>query len=220
MPLIRRFPITIVIFLLFFGCASIPKESATLSEELGLQINSLEKSHIALLHSFFAQKREAVDNFIKERWIPVYAGNLFEDPGLKEELKELCNSSNTEDLFNAYTVLGTQLQSDINDKRTELIKPLDELEKNLEEKIRNEYNVARSINNSLTSYLYSASKVEENRNRYLEMLGVTQDKINTAIDNADKIVDGLVKAGDKATEIETKGAEYLKKLNDLKNSLK
>ena len=203
----------------FAGCATIPKQSYLLSEELGIKLNSLEDSHMELLHRFFSQKRAQVDDYITERWIPSFAQNLFGDPALAGQLKDLTESGSPGDMLNAFVFMGTALQTDINNKRTEMILPLDELENLLEQKISNEYNVTRSINNTLTSFLYSASKVDENRVRFMEMFGISQDKINEVIDKTDHIVDELVKAGGKAAELGEKGTEYLDKLNELKNNI-
>jgi hypothetical protein len=204
---------------IFTGCATIPKQSYLLSEELGIKLNSLEDSHLELLHRFFGQKRAEVDDYIRERWIPAFAQNLFGDPALAGQLKDLTESGSPGDMLNAFVFMGTTLQTDINNKRTEMILPLDELENLLEQKIRNEYNVTRSINNTLTSFLYSASKVDENRIRFMEMFGISQDKINEVIDKTDHIVEELVKAGGKAAELGEKGTEYLDKLNELKNNI-
>jgi len=208
----------VIVALIYTGCATVPKQSYLLSEELGIKINSLEDSHLELLHRFFSQKRVQVDDYIRERWIPAFAQNLFGDPALAGQLKDLTESGSSEDILNAFVFMGTALQTDINNKRTEMILPLDELENLLEQKIRNEYNVTRSINNTLTSFLYSASKVDENRMRFMEMIGISQDKINELIDKTDTIVEELVKAGGKATELGEKGKEYLEKLNELKNN--
>jgi hypothetical protein len=221
MLIMKMFRILLLVLftVVFAGCATIPKQSYLLSEELGIKLNSLEDSHLELLHRFFDQKRAQVDNYIRERWIPEFAQNLFGDPALAGQLKDLTETGSPEDMLNAFVFMGTSLQTDINNKRTEMILPLDELENLLEQKIRNEYNVTRSINNTLTSFLYSASKVDENRIRFMEMFGISQDKINEVIDETDHIVEELVKAGGKAAELGEKGTEYLDKLNELKNNI-
>jgi hypothetical protein len=93
--------------------------------------------------------------------------------------------------------------------------------------IREEYNTARSINNTLTSFLTSASKVKENQQRYLDMLKITDDKITSAIDQTDKIIGDLLSqsekvadAQNKVKEYTTKAEEYKEKLNALKDKIK
>ncbi|MBE9469311.1 MAG: hypothetical protein IMY72_13470 [Bacteroidetes bacterium] len=204
---------------LICSCATIPKQAPSLSEELGIKINSLEKSHINLLHSFFNQKRKVVDEFIVKEWVPAFTEEFFTNQTIKDAWEEIASSSNKEDRTKFLTMLTPKLQNKINSKRIELIKPLDDLERELEHKIRNEYNIARSINNSLTGFLYSASKVDENRKRYLEMLGVSDDKINNTLSKTDNLVNQLVKQGNVALEKEQQIEAYLKQLKKINTDL-
>jgi len=211
--------IILISALFISSCATIPKQAPSLSEELGIKINSLEKSHINLLHSFFNQKRELVDEFIVKEWVPAFTEEFFTNKTIKDAWEEIASSNNKEDRTKFLTMLTPKLQNKINSKRIELIKPLDDLERELEFKIRNEYNIARSINNSITGFLYSASKVDENRKRYLEMLGVTDDKIDNALSKTDNFVNQLVKQGNVTLEKEQQIESYLKQLEELNKSL-
>ncbi|MCK5823564.1 MAG: hypothetical protein KAG95_06145 [Bacteroidales bacterium] len=211
--------IILISALFISSCATIPKQAPSLSEELGIKINSLEKSHINLLHSFFNQKREIVDEFIIKEWVPAFTEEFFTNQTIKDAWEEIVSSNNKEDRTKFLTMLTPKLQNKINSKRIELIKPLDNLERELEYKIRNEYNIARSINNSLTGFLYSASKVDENRKRYLEMLGVTDEKIDNALSKTDSLVNQLVKHGNVALEKEQQIESYLKQLEEINKNL-
>ena len=92
---------------------------------------------------------------------------------------------------------GPKLQAEVNKARVRLIQPLDDLERRIEQKLRDEYAQARAINNSLTSFLLSASDVAENRNRYLGLTAVTDEAIGNIIDKTDKAVFDLIeKTGD------------------------
>jgi hypothetical protein len=209
------------LFLLFFlgSCATIPKEAFVLSEELGNKINSIEKSHISLLHSFFDQKRALVDSFILKKWVPLFAESLFNDPDVQEIWKEIVRTNKDEDKLKFVTILGPVIIKQINQKRMQLINPLDELEVEIEYKIRMEYETAKSINNSLTSFLYSASKVDENRERYMKMLGISDDAINNLITQTDNIVKEFVSIGEKVVDKEVMTESYLKKIEQLKKSM-
>ena len=93
---------------------------------------------------------------------------------------------------------------------------MDDLEKEIEYKIRNEYEVARSINNSITSFLYSASKVDENRSRYLKMLGITDEVIDSTLNKTDEVVNQLVTAGETVLSKEDKAKSYIERIISLK----
>ena len=129
----------------------------------------------------------------------------------------IVTENNPADRLKFLIITGPKLQKKINRKRLELIKPLDKWERLIERKIRTEFRQARSINNSITSFLISASKVEENRNRYLNMIGITDDKIGALIDGVDETVGNLV---DKSKDIKSYSEKYIKKLNNLKNIIK
>jgi hypothetical protein len=215
------------IAVLVSSCISIPKQAPQLSEELGNRINSLEKSHISLLNSYFEQKRKAVDEFIERTWLPEFASNFFSKPAISEAWNEIVESKDTKDRLDFLVAVGPQLQIVINEKRQELIAPLNDVERQLEQMIRDEYNTTRSINNTLTSFLTSASKVKENQQRYLDMLKITDDKITGAIDQTDRIIGDLlsqsekvVDAQNKVKEYTAKAEEYKEKLNALKDKIK
>lgn len=209
------------LFVMLFGsCATIPKQAPILSEELGIKLNSIEKSHLNLLHSFFNQKRELVDQFIIKEWIPTFAEEFFKNEKVSATWDKIVLSSNKEERLRFIVLLGPNLQKRINEKRLELIKPLDDLEKEIGFKISTEYTIAKGINNSLTSYLYSASKVEENNNRYLEMLNVTQDDITKALNDTENIINQLVNVSESIEDKEPKVRSYKEEINEIKNKIK
>ena len=107
----------------------------------------------------------------------------------------------------------------INQKRLELIQPLDDLERRIEKEIRAEYSQARALNNSITSFLLSASEVAENRNRYLEMAGVTDDKVGNLIDKTDDAVSDLLKGAKDAQGKIDSAVKYLKELRHIRDSI-
>lgn len=212
-----KFFSTLAFIFLIPGCATIPSEAPQLSGELGKRISAIERSNITLLHKFFDLKRNEVDKFIEKEWTPIFAKNFFSEPKIQKMWETIVTENNPADRLKFLIITGPKLQKKINRKRLELIKPLDKWERLIERKIRTEFRQARSINNSITSFLISASKVEENRNRYLNMIGITDDKIGALIDGVDETVGNLV---DKSKDIKSYSEKYIKKLNNLKNIIK
>ena len=184
-------------FLLILGCATIPSEAPQLSAQLGTRISAVEASHKRLLADFFNEKRRRVDEFIQEEWIPLFAKELFSDPAIAETWDEVVRSQQTEDRVKFILMVGPRLQKKINAKRLELIHPLDELERTIASRLKNEYDQMRAINNTLTSFLVSASKVEETRRRYLEMVGISEKKIDDFINETDQAVTELSVQGNR-----------------------
>lgn len=201
------------------ACAHIPGEAPEMSAELGKRIVAIQDANLTLLHRFFDLKRTQVDQFIEKEWIPVFAKEIFSDPIMKKVWDTIVSENNPNDRLKFLVTTGPKLQERINQKRIELIKPLDDIERRIEEALRNEYAQAGAINNSITSFLLSASKVEQNRNRYLQMIGVTDNKIGPAIDKVNTIVDDLLSGAKKADDNVKKAEEYLQKLREIRDSM-
>jgi hypothetical protein len=202
----QTLPLIFGALLILTGCASIPSEAPELSAQLGTRISSLESAHIRLLQEFFRDKRQKVDDFIQEVWVPVFAQEFFSSPKIDAMWQQVAKSQDPNDRVKFITIVGPKLQEKINLKRTELIKPLDELELTIKNKLKSEYDQTRAINNTLTAFLQSASEVEENRKRYLDMIGITDSEIDNFVNDTDQAVSKLVDAarniGDKAKDAE------------------
>lgn len=201
------------------SCASIPKQAPELSAALGKEISVLEKSHLSLLYAYFDERRAKVDDFIETNWLPQYAVNFFSDSDIQDAWNEIVGSDDKNERLDFLLAVAPELQAVINEKRKELITPLDNIERALESALREQYNYTRSINNSLTSFLSSASKVQESQQRYLDMINITDDKIGHAIDRTDEVIEGLLKKSEKAVDAEQKVEEYSKRLKALKDDL-
>ena len=206
----------LVIVLALAGCATIPPEAPELSVELGKRISAIEEANIILLKRYFDFKRSEVDEFIEKEWVPDFANQFFSNPKISNAWNTIVSENDKEENLKFLVKTGPKLQKKINDKRLEFIQPLDELERRIEDKLRSEYRQALSMNNSITSFLISASKVTENRNRYLEMIGITDEKIGDAIDKTDDAVDKLL---GKAVDVEEKVRKAEKVVEEVKDKL-
>ncbi len=201
------------------SCASIPKEAPELSENLGERIEKIELANITLLHKFFEQKRRDVDYFIEREWLPVFSEQFFSRPEIARAWAIIVREDDNPQRMKFLLKVGTKIQEKLNSKRTELIRPLDELEKSIKTIIITEYDQAKAINNSITSFLHSAAKVAENRDRYLKKIGYDDEKFTSVIDKTDAIVSGLLSKAEGANEKLVKAEGYIKKLRELKDSL-
>jgi len=209
----------IVIALSMVACASIPPEAPELSAELGNRISAIEDANITLLHRFFDQKRSEVDKFIAEEWVPTFAQEFFSNPEMVKAWNTIVKEDDKNQRLMFIVKTGPKLQETINKKRLELIQPLDDLSHRIEKSIRDEYRQARAMNNSITSFLLSASKVSENRNRYLEMAGVTDEKVGKLIDQTEDAVSDLLKGAKDAQGKIDKTKEYLDKIRSIRDSI-
>ncbi len=208
-----------MIAFMFSGCATVPPESSELSAELGKQITAIETANLALLKSYFDMKRKQVDVFIEEQWVPLFATNYFELDEVQALWIAVVGSENDQDRLEFLVRTGPVLQQQINEKRLALIRPLDDLERLIERKIRDGYTQARLVNNTITGFLMSASEVTETRKKYLEMAGISDEKVNQVIDQVNDTVDTLLEKGIKVDRISEKSDRYIDKIKAIRNSL-
>ncbi len=220
--------VCMAILMVVMGCATIPSEAPELSNELGKRISAIETANLNLLHKYFDFKRDQIDKFVEEEWVPLFAKNFFENPTISKAWDTVVRENDANERLKFIIKLGPRLQTKINNKRIELIKPLDDLERSIEQKIRDEYNQARAINNTLTSFLLSASKVAENRNRYLEKVGIKEEEINNYIDKTDRIISDVLGQAKEVQGLSEKVSiadynsiikEYKNKINDIIENL-
>jgi len=200
------------------ACVSIPPEAPELSVELGNRISALENSNITLLHRFFDQKRNDLDIFITEEWVPAFAKEVFSNPKIATAWNTIVKEKNKHQRLTFIIKMGPKLQKMINVKRVELMQPLDDLERKIETRLRSEYSQARSINNSITSFLLSSSKVTKSRNRYLEMAGLKNDKIGKLISKTDDAVTDLIKNSKKTLSGSDSAEQYLNTIRTIRDS--
>jgi hypothetical protein len=209
----------ITISLLMMACVSIPPEAPELSAQLGNRISAIEQSNLTLLHRYFDRKKQDIDDFIQNEWVPEFANQFFVEPAIANVWDQIVASGNKQDRLKFILKTSPKLQQKINQKRVELIQPLEVLEQRIETKLTAEYAQAKAINNSITGFLLSASKVVENRDRYLEMVGVSSDEITQFIDTTDVIVGDLLKTSQNVEGKVAKGEKYLRKINELRDSI-
>jgi hypothetical protein len=204
------------------ACSSVPAEAPQLSAELGNRISAIQQSHFALLRQFMDERRERIDEFVNEEWAPRLTTNTFEDPRMKEILDKVAASPDPNARVQLMARVGPKIQKHIQEKRNELMKPLDEIERALERQLRQEYDQALGVNNALTSYLSSAAKLDANRDRYVAMagnaLGVQLD-VDKHLDETAALVEGLVAKRDAAAgaaaDVETLVKEFRVKADGL-----
>lgn len=199
----------------FVSCASIPREASELSMELGNRISSMEEANITLLNRFFDQKRSEIDNFIQNEWVPEFTDDIFSNPTITNAWDTIVAENNVADRREFILRLGPRMQQKINEKRIELIQPVDQLEHRIEQQLRSEYAQMRSINNSITSFLVSAAEVEDNRNQYLRMIGVSQGNINQVINQTDTAVSNLLNIANEAQNNVERSEEFIKTIKSI-----
>jgi hypothetical protein len=196
------------------GCASIPKEAPDLSLELGKRLSAIEQSHLVLLAEYFEEKRGAVDRYIDQELIPTYSEETMKDPAVASLWTQVCREGTERDRLEFLRRIGPKIQRRINEQRQAMIAPLEEMERTVADHLRGEYNQARAINGTLTSFLSSAAEVDANRRHYLDVLGVNDEKVDQVISQVDSVVGGLARDVDKLDQAARKADVFRRDLGE------
>lgn len=202
------------------ACVSVPKESVELSKNLGMSIQETQRTHIALLKSFFDEKRDKVDLFLNEVWIPEFSNQFYNIPAVQNAWDDVCASGDSQERRAFVVNLGTKIQERINKKRAELIAPLDEAERLLEEELLVHYNDLQVSNTILTNYLASAAKVKATQVEILNALGVNEKEYRSTLDAAYTFMGEINKNVDILDKGKEETQNYLDRINALIQQLK
>ncbi|WP_046744264.1 hypothetical protein [Kordia zhangzhouensis] len=76
MKLIVKSFIVIIIGIIISSCASIPASTATLSEEVISEAAEMHKLNIALINQLFDERKDKVNDFINNQYIPTFVKNF------------------------------------------------------------------------------------------------------------------------------------------------
>lgn len=132
-----------------FGCATVPKESVTLSAGIGKGINESRRSHIALLNTYFTLKQETLDHWIESEYAPKFVANI--QAGLKKGgMPGTLAPEQLADVVKAIIKERDQRQADL--EKTRLL---------LFEKIDERYSQLTLSNAGITALLQSLADVKE-----------------------------------------------------------
>jgi phage regulator Rha-like protein len=217
---IREFVCCLALLSLTAGCASIPSEAPELSAELTGRISAMESAHNRLLEDYFLEKRQRVDEYIEKIWVPEFAREFFNDSTVAAAWNEVVQSQSEADRLDFILIVAPVLQERINQKRLELVQPLEELQAAIAGRLRAEYDQMRAINSTLTALMQSASKLDANRKRYLELASVKDQTIAAFIDEADRAVGDLVQRGGELQAKLQRAQEYQQKIRGIIDKVK
>ena len=222
---------SLIILCLFFGlqgCASVPPEVVELSALTGRDLVAVHSSYQTLIHEFYEQLRGRRIDYLENTWTPDYlkdwvgegrlrdvaAGKVvWDDDALDAdgEPGEFVPSGSVDDkearLLDSIQGWADAAIFNIEEKRRELLDPLDKEEKNLRKEVDLAFANLIRANAATTAYLNSLVKVKAAQDQMLESFDLkeTRDNINAA----------LIKASDTANEGLKKIKKADKKLDEL-----
>lgn len=77
-----------IVHLALSGCMSIPKQSIELSEITAQQTTELQKSHIKFVKLYYKKLRDDVNNFIDEKWTPLFLSKAVNHKVFRSDLDD------------------------------------------------------------------------------------------------------------------------------------
>ncbi|MDQ3696903.1 MAG: hypothetical protein M3373_02605 [Gemmatimonadota bacterium] len=180
------------------ACVSIPRAAPELSVQLAGRLQETRTAHLALLHSYMDAKRDAVDRFIEQTWLPRHAQNVFANDVIRAAWETAAASNDPSIRLEFIVGLGTRVQKQINEQRITMIAPLDETERTIARRLDDHYNQMLSMNATLTGLLAANASATE-----------TQSRIVAALDREGQLP-GLLEQADQITTFVLSNADALK----------
>jgi len=196
---------------ILFACVHVPKEAPELSLALAERMQAVKVAHVQSIRLYMAAKRAEVDAFIAREWLPVFARNTFETAAVQRAYEQACKSNVPSERLELFVGLGIRLQAQLNQKRTELMQPLDAFEAELMRSIEDNYNEMLAINATLTGLLRAHAETTGTQTEILQKLRV-DDKLASATAEADKLVAMLIADRDSFEKNKPKIDEILRAL--------
>jgi len=216
----------------FLGCASVPKESVDLSAQIGLDMEQLHSSHMAIIDLFFDQQEARVNEFVDTVYAPYHIHELLKmdyddfksgeeqslffqlDVAVKSGFKPGSQDS-TVGVMRDYVEL---IHEELNDFRKIRLSKLVEQRQTLKRRVDTNYRQISYANSIVTANLASVLKVNEANKEALEAIGL--DKISVQIDEGlIAISKELEKQVEEARKIDLKADDAFIKIEDAKQNL-
>lgn len=169
----RLLPLLITAGLLI-GCASVPRQAAELSGELGGMIRESRVTHLALIDEYVGERRRRVDDFMNRDWIPKFTKNFIVEAKLDQEL---ASAKSTEEKTQVHQEFQEAAARRINERRTLLVNAVDEVGRLLRARIDEHYDQMELVNQALTSHLRSAEKVNATRDELLRLAKIRPNEL-------------------------------------------
>jgi hypothetical protein len=208
--------LVVLSIVMFTGCASVPKEVVQLSYQIGDDFSSIQVSYKKLVHDHFEMLRGQRIQYLNNEWTPTYIRRWVEDGRLRDVVKgdivwseEKADfikpvAGNEDDgLLRTVNFWSLAAVAEIENKKKELLEPLNKQEEQLTSWIDDVFNRLYRGNATITAHLNSLRKVQEVQDDALAALHMK--------DLSDKINNTLITASDKAKE----GLEAVRKADGL-----
>ena len=225
--------ILVIIFssLLIASCASIPKETVTLSKTIGLDLQVLHDSHRDMIQLYYFGIKTNINTFIDDVYAPFVIYHVLEaelnkhkrgEPSIYsiiENAGKTGGKGETEEALNVMLEFQEAANKQISAKKDELLAPILHQEREILSTIDQSYQNTIYANATLTAYLVSAHKIKESQNEALSIIGL--NGMDAAVTNKlvelSDFVDVVLKKGE---NIDIKSDKAQQQIEDIVNKIK
>lgn len=222
---------TLALILFTTGCVSIPKETVTLSRTLGSDLKELHLSHGSMVRIHYGKIIQEVNDFVDNKYAPfiihyVLSAELEKykngEPSLYGSIEVAGKSATkeeTEEALNSMAEFQEAARAQIEEKRRELLVPIENQQSEILAQINQSYDAAIYANVTITGYLESVRKVKEAQQEALSRIGLPGAD-TVLIDKMIRVSEGLQEALEKGREIDVKGDDAMRQINNISEKIK
>jgi hypothetical protein len=215
----KNSPCKLIMFLiafsmLFYGCATIPKETVELSYAIGQDLDALHASYTNLIHQRFDNLRSQTTDFLDKKWTPTYLGNFIK----RGKLISLAQDTDPVKAFDGVSTWAEIAVKAIENKKKELISPINADEQNILKSIDDAFARITRANAAITAQLNSVRKVQEVQDDALKALNLKdlRDQINSQLISASNrsvsAIEQVAKAEKIIMDADEKKQDIIKKI--------
>ncbi|MDO4770828.1 hypothetical protein [Porphyromonas sp.] len=224
-------------FLVFFlllalaSCASIPKETVTLSKMVGNDLQALHDSHRNTIKMYYSKIEENINTFIEDVYAPYIIHYVLKieldkyKEGEESLYGAIVNAGKsdekevTEEALNVMLEFTEAANEQIAAKKKELLTPILRQEKEVLATIDRSYRNAIYANATLTAYLESNRALKETQSKALSVVGL-EGLDNTVTNRLIELSDFIDLAIKKGNEIDIKSDKAQKQIEEIVNKMK
>lgn len=193
------------------SCASIPKETVTLSKALGNDLVVLHQAHRNIAELHFRKIKDNINSFVDDTYAPFIIQFVLNkeleayqagQPSIYTILEVMEKNGGKQEIDAAVKEMADfqeAARKQIERKRNELLMPIASQEIEIMGAINQSYENAIYANSTITGYLQSVRKVKEAQQEALSVIGLK---------GADTLItNGLVQVSEQVNEAVRKGKE-------------
>lgn len=219
----------IFLFLLFLSsCASLPKETVTLSKTIGKDLQALHNSHCATIKMYYGQIEDKINSFIEDVYSPFTIRHVLKseldkyrkgETSLYKVIENARESGDSEEALNIMLEFTEAANQQISAKKNELLVPIWKQKDEILAEIDRSYGNMIYANATLTAFLESARKVKESQSEALSRIGLG-GLDNTVTDKLVELSGFMDIALKRASDIDVKSDNAQREIEEIVNKVK